>query len=153
MPIFEGVGYLDGFGVFGVNTLASLLFWGATEAPTIFSKEVPCVAHARFLWIIIRHPRGPIRVAAQSNGALKHSHADLVWSRVDCNKKFRIISVWGRRWSHNNFGKSGAIPHRMDKKWALKFQIALSVALRLWMSGGTRWYLIPKSSVIRCLNF
>ena len=48
MPVFEGAGYLDSFGVFRGNTLASVMFWGTTEAPTIYTAEVPCVAQARF---------------------------------------------------------------------------------------------------------
>ena len=67
---------------------------------------------------------------------LKNPHSDLVGSIVYCRKKISVISVWGRRWSHKNFGKSGAIPARMDKKCTLKVRIARSIALRLWMSGG-----------------
>ena len=76
-------------------------------------------------------------VAALSTAALNNSHADLVGLRVDCRKKLRVVSVWGRRWSHNNFGELGAMPARMDKKCALNVQIARSTALRMWMSGGT----------------
>ena len=62
----------------------------------------------------------PNRGSGVVKWSIENSHADLVGSRVDCRKKFSVISVWGRRWSHKNFGKSGAIPARMDKKWALK---------------------------------
>ena len=79
----------------------------------------------------------PNRGSGVVKWSIENSHADLVGSRVDCRKKFSVISVWGRRWSHKNFGKSGAIPARMDKKCALKVRIARSAALRLWMSGGT----------------
>ena len=79
----------------------------------------------------------PNRGSGVVKWSIENSHADLVGSRVDCCKKFSVISVWSRRWSHRNLGKSGAIPTRMDKKWALKVQIARSATLRLWMSGGT----------------
>ena len=90
-----------------------------------------------FLWIIHRHPRVPRGVAAYLNGVLKNYHAELVGSRVDCCKKVSVISVSGRRWSHKNFGKSGVMPDRIDKKCALKVLIDRSAVLRLWMSGGT----------------
>ena len=69
--------------------------------------------------------------------SILNSHADFVGSRVDCCKKFSVISVWGRRWSRKNFEKLGAISARMNKKCALKVRIARSSALCLWMSGGT----------------
>ena len=72
-----------------------------------------------------------------SGVVLENSHAELVGPRVDCCKKFSVISVWVRKWSYKNFRKSGAIPARLDKKCAFKVRISLSAALRLWMYGGT----------------
>ena len=98
-------------------------------------------------------PKSPNRGSGIVKCSIEKSHADLVMLRVDCRKKLRVVLVWGMRWSHRNFGKSDAIPARMDKKCALMVRIARSEALHLWMSGGTSCYLIPKSSVIRCLQF
>ena len=70
VPVFVCVGYLVRFGVLRGHALETVIFWGTSEAPTVFSAEIPCVMYARFLWIIIRNPRGPRGVEAYSNCVL-----------------------------------------------------------------------------------
>ena len=63
VPIFEGVGHLDIFGVFGGNTLELVMFLGATDAPPIFSAEVPRVTHAGVFVNNYLAPNRPNRVS------------------------------------------------------------------------------------------
>jgi hypothetical protein len=48
-----------------------------------------------------------------------------------------VSLVCGSSLSHNDMGKLSAVPASTLRKWALKFQMATSAALRLWQPGGT----------------
>jgi hypothetical protein len=59
------------------------------------------------------------------------------WCSIGCFNKLSVISVCGRRRSHNEGGKSSAMLANALKKWALKFQMVTSAAFLRWQPGGT----------------
>jgi len=67
---------------------------------------------------------------------------------LDCRNRLSVISVCGRRRSHNEGGKSSAVPAKMPKKWALKFRMVTSAAFQRWHPGGTSSIAILYSSLI-----
>ena len=83
VKIFEGVGHLDSFGVFGGNTLASVMLQGATEAPPIFTAEVPRFPHANGSFVtlgVCGHIFGPMpKNIMESNDCTKLFVTHLDW--------------------------------------------------------------------------
>ena len=85
------------FGVLGGNTLATVLFQGAAEAPPILYAEVLRVTHADLFVVYDVATNNPNRGCGIIKGGMKKSQADLFGSGL------RVVSVRGRRWYHKHF--------------------------------------------------
>ena len=58
-------------------------------------------------------------------------------------RRLMVSSAWGRRRSQCSRGKSGSSVARMETRWFLMVQIALSAALARWLPGGHFSSFIP----------
>ena len=67
---------------------------------------------------------------------------------MDCRNRLSVISVCGRRRSHNEGGKSSAAPANTLKKWPLKFHMVTPAAFLWWQPGGTSSIAILYLSLI-----
>lgn len=95
------------------------------------------------LWTRTRHPAGPNGVASKLKGPKRSSHAESEGLQWLARRRFSVSSACGMSRSHRSAGKVGAVPARMDRKWALNVRIARSAAFRRCTCGGTSWKVHP----------
>ena len=88
-----------------------------------------------------------VRGASCYNRTVHTNGDETVGVALDCRNRLSVISVCGRRWSHNEGGKSLAVTANTLKKWALKFGMAASAAFLWWQPGGTSSIAILYSSL------
>ena len=94
-----------------------------------------------FSWRITLHPIGPIGAAANSNGPLKNSHANMCGLIVAYRRIFRVSSVWSKSLSHINLGKSGSTHAKIDKSgtWRYKYPVLIYLYGGRWVELVDRW--------------
>jgi hypothetical protein len=68
--------------------------------------------------------------------------ADILELQREKHSIFNVSSTYGRNSSQNWRGQSWLTVERMAMKCSVKVAIACSVALALWLCGGTSWMLI-----------
>ena len=93
-----------------------------------------CLAYLSSRELVHCNPLAPVAFCCSP---LRCAYADTFGVALDCRIRLTVISVCGRSLSHKLGGKSSATPASTLRKWALKFRIATSAALRRWHPGGT----------------
>ena len=93
-------------------------------------------------------PIGAIGIFLQLNGPLRWEYSETLGVALDCRNRLIVISACGWSLSHNDGGKSGAVPTSMLRKCALKFRMATSDAFLQCVPGGNNYSCILYSSFI-----
>ena len=93
-------------------------------------------------------PIGVIGILLKLNGPLRWAYDETLGVAFDCCNRLIVISASDISLSHNDGGKSGAVPASILRKCALKFRIATSAAFLRCVPGGTNSSCILYSSCI-----
>jgi hypothetical protein len=103
-----------------------------------------------FSWATILVPGGDNGVVLKSNCPNTFAYADIFLFRCELRRRLRMMVDWWISQHHRCMVKRASNVLNQDMKCALNVRIALSVALGLWMCGGTSWYWMFS---LRCPSF